>query len=322
MFMSWMPSIDCTHGDRGRTLGLVGGGVAVDPQERAMYVVAGVTGNTGKVVADALLAQKKPVRVIVRDAKKGEPWKARGAEVAVAELDDAAALTAALRGAEGAYLLLPPNFGSTSVRADNARRTKAFVDAIDASGVKHVVLLSSVGAQHADGTGPIASLHDAEIALAKTRAAVTFVRASYFMENTASSLYALGDGALPGFLKLDVAIPMVATDDIGAVAAKALLEGGKGKSVIELAGPRDYSPRDVAAALTRILGKTITAQLGPESAIVPALKGAGMNDEWAALYRDMIVGVNSGHVAFEGGAARALRGPTDLDVVLRRLTAK
>ena len=287
-----------------------------------MYVVAGVTGNTGKVVADALLAQKKPVRVIVRDAKKGEPWKARGAEVAVAELDDAAALTAALRDAEGAYLLLPPQMSSTSVRADNARRTKAFVEAIDASSVKHVVLLSSVGAQHAEGTGPITSLHDAEVALAKTRAAVTFVRASYFMENTATSLYALGDGVLPGFLNLDAAIPMVATDDIGAVAAKALLEGGKGKSVIELSGPRDYSPRDVAAALTRILGKTITPQQGPESAIVPALQSAGLNAEWAALYRDMIVGVNNGQVASEHGSARALRGPTEIDVILHRLTGK
>ncbi len=53
-----------------------------------MYVIAGVSGNTGKVVADTLLAQGKKVRVVVRDAQKGEAWKKRGAEVAVAELDD------------------------------------------------------------------------------------------------------------------------------------------------------------------------------------------------------------------------------------------
>src|SRR5437016_5265158 len=76
-------------------------------EESTMYVVAGVSGNTGKVVAETLLSQKKPVRVIVRDAAKGAAWKARGAEVAVAELDDVPALTKALAGAEGAYLLLP-----------------------------------------------------------------------------------------------------------------------------------------------------------------------------------------------------------------------
>ncbi len=66
-----------------------------------MYVVAGVSGNTGKVVAETLLAQKQPVRVIVRSAEKGEEWKARGAEVAVAELDDVAALTRGARWREG-----------------------------------------------------------------------------------------------------------------------------------------------------------------------------------------------------------------------------
>src|SRR5262245_15999011 len=78
-------------------------------KELAMYVIAGVTGNTGSVAALTLLAAKQPVRVIVRDAAKGEPWKARGAEVAVASLDDRAALTRALTGATGAYLLLPPS---------------------------------------------------------------------------------------------------------------------------------------------------------------------------------------------------------------------
>ena len=286
-----------------------------------MFVVAGVSGNTGKVVADTLLAQKKPVRVIVRDAAKGEPWKKRGAEVAVAELDDAKAVTRALAGATGAYLLLPPNMASTDARADNGRRTKALAEAIEASGVAHVVLLSSIGAQHANGTGPITSLHDAEQAFAKTKAALTFVRAAYFMENWGASLYALGQGVLPTFLNADQAIPMVATEDIGTTAAKALLEGGHGRSVIELCGPRDYSPKDVAEALTRVTGKTITAQQGPEEAMVPALTGAGLNAHWASMYQEMTHGVNVKHVAFEGGAARLVRGTTPIDTVLAKLIA-
>jgi uncharacterized protein YbjT (DUF2867 family) len=165
-----------------------------------MFVIAGVTGNTGKVVAETLLAQKKPVRVVVRDEAKGATWRARGAEVAVAELDDEAALTRALSGATGAYILLPPQLASTSSRADNAKRTRAIVKAIDASGVAHVVFLSSIGAQQDAGTGPILSLHDAEAALRGVKADVTFVRAGYFMENWAGSLYALAQGALPSFL--------------------------------------------------------------------------------------------------------------------------
>lgn len=278
-----------------------------------MFVVAGVTGNTGKVVAEALLAQKKPVRVIVRDAAKGEPWKQRGAEVAVTELDDAEALTRALTGATGAYLLLPPQMGSTNVRADNAKRTQVLVKAIEASGVGHVVFLSSIGAQHENGTGPITSVHDAEVALKKTRGDTTFIRAAPFMENWLGALYALPNGVFPTFVKADLAGPQVATQDIGIAAAKALLEGGHGKTVIELSGPRDYSAKDVAATLSRLTGKTVSAQEGPEAAIVPAFMGAGMNAHWAGLFQEMIHGINTGHVAWEGGTARAARGSTGVD---------
>ena len=241
--------------------------------------------------------------------------------VARAELEDAEALTRALRGATGAYLLLPPMMGSTNVRGDNARKSAAIAKAVDASGVGHVVFLSSIASQHDAGTGPIVSTHDAEIALGKTRAAITFLRAPYFMENLAGSLYALEKGELPTFLQLDKPFPMIATQDIGTTAAKLLLEGGHGKSVVELHGPREYSQKDVASALSKITGKTVTAKQGPEDAMVPALTAAGLNAHWAGLYKEMVHGMNTGHVAFEGGKTRTAKGTTEVDVVLRRLIA-
>jgi uncharacterized protein YbjT (DUF2867 family) len=120
-----------------------------------MYAIAGVSGNTGSVVADTLLAQGKKVRVIVRDAAKGEAWKARGAEVAVAALEDRAALTKALTGVEGAYLLVPPRMTSNAPLEENAAVIDAMAAAVTAARVPHVVLLSSVAAHHASGTGPI-----------------------------------------------------------------------------------------------------------------------------------------------------------------------
>ena len=287
-----------------------------------MFVVAGVSGNTGKVVAEALLAEKLPVRVIVRSAEKGAPWKARGAEVAVAALDDVAALTKARDGARGAYLLLPPDMASSDARTENARRAEGYRKAIDASGVAHVVFLSSIGAQHASGTGPIGSLHDAEATLSRSTAALTFLRAAYFMENWGSSLYGLAKGELPTFLTDGRAIPMVATRDIGTTAAKLLVEGAKdarARSVVELAGPKDLSPGDVAAALGRVSGKAVKVAFGPEEYIVPALTGAGMNAHWAGLFREMIHGINAGVVDFGRGTARAVRGTTDIEAVLRAI---
>src|SRR5580704_14590954 len=100
--------IHCTHDPPRRMLLRADESVGPQRLEDAMFAVAGVSGHTGRVVAETLLGQNKPVRVIVRDAAKGEDWKKRGAEVGLADLDDADALTQALRGASGAYLLLPP----------------------------------------------------------------------------------------------------------------------------------------------------------------------------------------------------------------------
>jgi uncharacterized protein YbjT (DUF2867 family) len=284
-----------------------------------MYVIAGVSGNTGRFVASALLAQGAAVRVLVRDAAKGEEWKKRGAEVAVAELDDAPALAKALRGAKGTYLLLPPQPASSDSRADNAKRTKALVAAIEESGVPHVVFLSSIAAHVTSGTGPILSLHDAEIALRRVKADVTFVRAGYFMENLGASLYALAQGAFPTFLEASRPVAMVATADIGKVAADALLAGGQGKTVIELTGPREYTPVEVAKALSDIVGKPITLQVGPVEAMQEALVGAGLNAHWAGLYQEMTRALNSGHLTWEG--TKLVRGSTPVESVLKSLTA-
>jgi len=287
-----------------------------------MYVIAGVSGNTGSVVANALLEQGKKVRVIVRDAKKGEPWKARGAEVAIATVDDEAALTKALEGAAGAYLLSPPDMGATDFIAQRRATVDTFARAIERSHVKHVVFLSSVGAQHEAGTGPIRTLAYGERALAKTSAKTTFIRASYFLENWAGVLGAAAQGTLPTFLPPDLVIPMVTTKDIGLVAAKALLEPPSGKTeTIELAGPRDYSSRDIATVLSKILGKPVEVQAVALDAVVPTFKSFGVSEEMAGVYREMYDGVAKGLVAFEGKGARLVRGNVDAETALRGLGA-
>jgi uncharacterized protein YbjT (DUF2867 family) len=286
-----------------------------------MFAVLGASGNTGKVVAETLLRQKKKVRVVLHDAAKGKAWSEAGADVAIADVDEEATIERAFSGAEGVYVLLPPNFGSSQVRVDNNRRANAIAAAVEAAGVQHVVLLSSVGAQQSAGTGPVLGLHDAETIFSRAKAAVTFVRAAYLMENWGGSLYAVEQGVLPTFLVADKPIPQVATRDVGTAAARLLAEGGSGKRVIELAGPREYSPRDVAAAIERIVGKPIAVQQAPEEAIAPALMGAGMNAEWARLVEELTRGFNSDIVVWEGGHP-LWRGETELQMVLSTLLGK
>ncbi len=289
-----------------------------------IYVVAGATGKTGSVVVETLLGHGKAVRVLVRDAAKGEPFKARGAEVVVAELQDGPALTAALSGAAGAYLLLPQNMTATTPIEDNAALTATLATAVRESKIPHVVLLSSIGAHLPDGTGPIQTLHHAEKELAATGTALTALRAAYFHENWGTSLGMLPKGILPTFVPSDLAFAQVAARDIGRVGATALIEGAPlgTTQIIELGGPRNYSANDVASALAVIVGSPVAVAWAPLEAVVPTFTQFGASPQVADLFREMYEGITAGRVAPEGGSARAIAGSVTIDETMRALLAR
>lgn len=287
-----------------------------------MYVVAGVSGQTGSVVAEALLAAGKPVRVLVRSEDKGRAFKERGAEVAAVSVEDSEALAAALHGAEGAYLLLPPPGPEVKGIVSRGQRIiDGIAAALAKSPVPHVVVLSSVGAQHADGTGPIVTLHYAEQTLGKLSGIrFTFVRAAYFLENLGSVLGAIQHASiLPSLSNPATAFAMVATRDIGEVAAQALLHPPAASQIIELAGPQEYSFSEAAAAFSQALNKQVNVVAVPPEGIVPALTQAGLGEEMAGLMREMAVGMDAGRVAFAGGAVRSVRGKVPLTAVVQQL---
>jgi len=285
-----------------------------------MFVVAGVTGNTGSVVANKLLDAGKKVRVIVRDAKKGEVFKARGAEVVIADLDDVPALTQALQGVEGAYLLSPPDGASKTFLASRRRLLDGLAQAVVAARVPHTVFLSSIGAHQQKGTGIIESLYYGEKVLAATGLPVTFVRAGYFVENWASVLPAVKkDGVLPSFLAEQAVVPQVSTSDIGLVAVQALLDGPAGVRVLELGGPVDATAADVAQVLSRLLDRPVNVVVAPLAAAVPTFTSFGASEDVATLYRDMYEGINNGTVSWQGPPAVIVRGKQSLEDTLRPL---
>ncbi len=288
--------------------------------EVIMFVVAGVSGNTGSVVAETLLAAGKKVRALVRDAEKGARWRERGAEVRVlASLDDEAGLASAFEGAEGAYVLSPPDVGAVDLIAERRKTAEAIANAAERSRIPHIVLLSSLGAHLSGPTGPIRTVHETEQRLAKTSAKLTFVRPAYFLENWGAVASAVKEGTLPTFIASGHVMPMVATRDIGLVAGKALLEGPPASKVdvIELAGPRDLSPRDVATLFGKLLGKTVEPQEVPLDAVVPTFMSFGVSENVSRLYREMYEGIANGSIDWEKGSARLVRGNVDPADVLR-----
>jgi uncharacterized protein YbjT (DUF2867 family) len=287
-----------------------------------MYVIAGVSGNTGSAAANTLLADKQPIRVIVRDAAKGEAWKAKGAEVAVASLDDRAALARALRGARGAYLLVPPSaWNAADIPAERKRVTDAIAGAVADAKPGHVVMLSSIGAELPSGTGPIQYLHPLEQALRASGVPSTLLRAAFFQDNWGSSIKgAIDAGALYYGLRGDRAFAMVATQDIGKTAARLLVEGApNGTRVVQLAGPVELKLQDVADAIGKLAGKPINAVPVPPAAAADALVGMGASRELAEMYAQMMTAINADQLQWQPGDI--VRGSTTLEQKLRELAA-
>lgn len=240
-----------------------------------MYTITGVTGHVGGAAAQELLRRGAPVRAVVRDAAKRERWAQQGAETAIADFGDRAALAEALRGSDGAFVLLPtiPTAGD----AEHRQLADTIAAAVTDSGVPHVVLLSSIGADLADATGPIRWLHHLENRLRQTGVVLSAVRSWHFQEKAEMILPAvLTEGVYPVFGdSADVPTPMVATRDIGRVVAETLLAAPSTSEVIDLEGP-EYTERDVATQLQTLLGKPLKVVTIPRPGWIDSLVGAGL----------------------------------------------
>jgi uncharacterized protein YbjT (DUF2867 family) len=279
------------------------------------FVVAGVSGNTGSVVAESLLARRESVRVVVREASGAAPWAARGAEVAVADLEDDSALTRALRGARGAYLLIPPSFSAPSLRAYQTNVARSLAVAASESGVGHAVLLSGFAAHRDSGSGPLGGLHDAERLLgAVPGLRLSSIRAGYFYENVFPVLSVVKEaGLLPSFFPAQLPVPMVATRDIGLLAVDLLLDATS-RGVVELGSGLTYA--EIARVLGGVLGKPVRVDEIALDAIAPLIASLGFNVDLTNAYVELIKGIRSGALTFEGGHRR-VEAHTPLDAVFQ-----
>jgi uncharacterized protein YbjT (DUF2867 family) len=283
----------------------------------SIFVVAGATGHVGSVVARELLAAGHKVRAIVRSADKAKALASQGADLVTGDLSDAGLLTRALRGADGAFLLLPPApYDSADVRAYQDRVAHVEVAAVAESGIGHVVLLSSWGAEKPAGTGPIVGLHVLEEALKKTSAVSTLLRAGSFTENVLVMLPAAQQkGILPTFFPAGLELASIATRDIAAVAVRSLLSPPTATEVVYVLGTHEYSAIDQAAYLSKKLGKEVKVVEVPVSSASAAIQQAGMGASMADLIQEMYEGATKGLLVVVPGH-RVEKGTTTLEQAL------
>jgi len=282
-----------------------------------MYVVTGITGQVGGVVADSLLAAGLPVRAVVRSREKGRPWAAKGCEIAIADIMDTDALAKAFNGAKGVFLMTPPNFDPEPGFPQTVELIAAVTAAINVARPEKVVFLSTVGAHVAEPM-LLNNSKMTEEALRSAPIPVGFLRAGWFMENAKWDVEAARTGTLSSFLQpLEHPIPMVATVDIGRTAAAMLGESWTGVRIVELEGPRRYSAEDIRKAFSSALGIPVRMHPVPRDEWEPLFRSQGMKNPVPRIR--MVDGFNEGWVDFEGGTAEHRKGSTELRTVIAEL---
>lgn len=267
------------------------------------YAVMGATGHVGSVVADALLKQGHTVRVLGRTRAKLEPWRARGAQAYDTPFHDAAGLSKAFEGASAVFTMIPPAYDADDFAAHQDKTGEATVAALKWARTSHVVDLSSIGAQLPSGTGPIAGLYRQEQRLNGIAGLnVVHLRPGHFMENQLWSIPTIKQRGVNGSpMRGDTPMFTVAARDIGRQAAE-LLDAFtfRGRTVVELAGPRTYTLKEITGILGRAIGQPDLqyTQVPPDQA-KQALVGMGMKPRTADLMLEMEDAFNQHRIAPE-----------------------
>jgi uncharacterized protein YbjT (DUF2867 family) len=275
-----------------------------------MYAITGVTGHVGSAAARALRAANHPIRTVVRDPSKGD---------VVADFADTPALTKAFDDCDGAFVLLPTAPPFTD--AVHHELSESIAAAVRASSLPHVVLLSSWGADLPEGTGPVRWLHHLENLLRDTGATVTAIRAPHFQEKVETVLEAaIGSGVYPVFGdSADVAVPMVATRDIGEAVANALVSPPAASEIVVLEAP-SYTEQQVAEALGEQLGRPLHVVTIPRAGWLSALTAAAVPGQLAEELVALYAADADGRLQPRGD--RRVRCATDITATLREVTGR
>lgn len=290
-----------------------------------MITVMGATGHTGGKIAAALLAAGQQVRALGRSEGKLADLAAEGAEARTGDVADAAFLTDAFTGADAVYTLMPTDKSAPDYSARQQQEGEAIAAAIRASGVRHVVALSSLGADKPEGTGLILGLRAQEERLKAIEGTnLLLLRPVSFFENFYDCLPLIaheginGDSVIP-----DLAVPMVASRDIATVASSALVaRNWAGVVVRELLGPRDISYAEATSILGARIGLPDLAYVQFSYAdMAAALVGAGLSQSFARLYVDMTRAFNEGTVGPMDGRTPENTTPTRFETFAADLAA-
>ena len=271
------------------------------------FFVAGVTGHVGGAAARRLLAAGYGVRTLARTPAKAANWAGKGVDVREGDFTDAAAMTSALEGVAGAFVMVPPFMAPAPGFPESVAVIASVKQALGAARTPKIVMLSSIGAEKTSRLGLITAAHMLEEELGGFAVATAMVRAGSFYENFSHGLATAETGSLDTFLApADRKVPMIASEDIGAQVAELLMNEWSGKRIVELGSL--VSPDEMAEALGEAVHKPVKARVVPREHWTAALQGMGVPAGRTWAFEEMEDNFNSGWIAFGVAGTEAVAG--------------
>ncbi len=276
-----------------------------------MILITTPTGQIGRHVVRHLLDTGEQLRVIARDPAKLPQAVRDRIEVVQGSHDDAAVLDRAFAGVQAVFWLCPPTPSATPAAA-TVDFSRAGAEAMRRHGVGHIVAATTLGRGTAwqDRAGNVTgSIHMVDL-LRKTGAAVRGLALPGFMDNALQQVASIRQGQMSGPLDPDRKVPLTATRDTGAVAARLLGERSwTGQQDVPVLGPEELSYGDLAAIVSQVIGREVRYQQVAFDAFKAQLMARGLTDAFAQGYVDMLRAKNEGmdNVA---PRASAIIGPT------------
>jgi NAD(P)H dehydrogenase (quinone) len=234
-----------------------------------MYAIVGAAGKVGYSTSRTLREADVPVRAILRDAAKSSPLREIGCEIAIADLQDPASLSRALANAQAVQVILPVPAQAEDAPGEMRRSIESVAQALERAPADLVLAISDYGAHIGEGIGMPTLFHAFETRLRGVKMSRVFLRSAEHMEGWGlAARAAIASGVLPSLHHpVENAFPTVSAQDVGVIAARLLLQRDTRnvEQIVHAEGPGRYSATDVAAALSELSGRTITAQAIPRS---------------------------------------------------------
>ena len=266
-------------------------------------LVTGATGNVGSILIPNLIAMGATVRALVRDESKAQGLRDQGVEVVIGDLDKPEALDAAFGGVEKVFLLTPPN-------PNQVAQARNGIAAAKRAGSPHIIRLSAHAVKDMPGALPRVSAQHGEIdtELKASGLPYTILRPHNFMQNTFMAAQTVAsDGAMYMPLK-EGKFGMIDLRDIVDVAAKVLTEAGHEGKTYDLTGPAPISAHDIAAGLSKALGKEVKYVDVPLEAAREAMLGMGMSGWLADANNEYFKALSEGFGDFTTNGVEEITG--------------